>query len=156
MQTVICSRFVAVILSSNQFSCGLPVYQYSWVHLIFLGSHSLPFLLGSPDKFQFHTHFNDMQTGNCSRFVAVVPSSNHFSWVPRFSLVPQLTSRLRFPDIPITCTCTVICSHSVAVCQPMGLFNYILKSVSSLCIRYGFRIPLFLPVAVCSPPFLTT
>ena len=35
MQTVICSRFVAMSLLSNQFSWVLHVYQYSWVHPIY-------------------------------------------------------------------------------------------------------------------------
>ena len=35
MQTVICSRFVAMILSSYQFSWVLPVYRHSWVHPIY-------------------------------------------------------------------------------------------------------------------------
>ena len=35
MQTVICSRFEAVIFSSNQFSWVLQVYQYSLIHPIY-------------------------------------------------------------------------------------------------------------------------
>ena len=35
MQTVICSRFVAMILSSYQFSWVLPVYRHSLVHPIY-------------------------------------------------------------------------------------------------------------------------
>ena len=95
MQTVICSRFVAMFLYLTSLvflgSPSLPVFLGPHCLPVFLDSPSLPVLLGSTDKLQFHTHFNDMQTGICSRFAAVFPSSNQISWVPpnyQFSWVP--------------------------------------------------------------------
>ena len=69
-------------------SPSLPAFLGSPNIPVFLGSYSLPFLLGSLHKLQFHTHFSDMQTGICSRFVAVIALSYSFFWVPQFSWVP--------------------------------------------------------------------
>ena len=166
MQTVICSLFVAVFPSSNQFSCVIPVFQGSPSLPIRLGSPSLPVFLGSPNKLQFHTQFNDMQSGICSRSEAVFPASSQFFLGSPFSLVPLIYQISWVP--PTSCnfthiqmTCNVICSHSAAVCKPTCKcrFDRRLQFVSSSSIRYVFRINLstfFLHVASCSPPFLTT
>ena len=118
-------------------------------HIYFLGSPSSSVLLGSPDKLQFHTHFSflhmtsfpgfpqffpnlpilqrqvDMQTVICSRFVAMILSSNQFSWVlqrycwihpiNQFSWVP---TAYQFSWVPPT---SYSFTHISMICRPASV-----------------------------------
>ena len=125
MQTVICSRFVAVIFlwfssrfiavfpSSNQFSLVLPVYQFSWVLQVYqfswvpqLTSASwFPRQVEVPHTFQF-------------------PSYNQFSWVSTVFVFPNLPVLLRFPrQVDMQ---TIICYRFVAMILSSNQFSWVL------------------------------
>ena len=73
----------------------------SFILPVFLGSPSLPVpRVCFPDKLEFHTHSNDMQAVICSRFIAVFPSSNRFSWVLWFTTFPRFPKFTSFPGFP--------------------------------------------------------